>query len=227
MKGLRRFILAGAAGLMTALQASAADITLFDYAFNIDGSVTAQAAPAGVNLAAFDTTTGLGSISVSLAGAGSHYVALFVDHEIDETINTFFNEFGATSAAAPGSGQSWEIDEPGYVFGDIFTNFSASALDGGNGVPGSAVDDVSMAMGWDFNLAAGQTATISFLISTSAPVGGFYLQQTDPDSNDATFYLSSFLRIGQGGQAPEPTPLLLVGLGLLGAAFAGRRSGRC
>lgn len=215
MKGFQRLALAGAMALMTSTQASAAVISLFDYAFNINGTVTSQAAPGGVNVGGFDTSTGLGTINVTVSGAGNKYVALFVDHEIDEETNTFYNENGST-AGAPAADQSWEIDEPEYVFGDIWTNFNAGLLDGSNPVPAGSEDDVSMAMGWDFTLASGQTALINFLISETAPNSGFYLIHTDPDSQ-AAIYLSSRLDIrGGGSNIPEPATLALVGVGLLG-----------
>ncbi|HRD94880.1 MAG TPA: PEP-CTERM sorting domain-containing protein [Rubrivivax sp.] len=225
MKGLQRSILAGALGLVTAIQVQAGEVSLFDFAFNIDGVVTSQASPAGVSIAGFDTGTGLGTITVSLGGVGPHYVGLFVDHEIDETTNTFFNEHGATSGGAL-AGQSWEIDEPGFVFGDIWTNFKTGALDGTNGVPSTGPDDVSMAQAWSFALAQGETAALRFWISDVLPANAsFYLTQTDPDSQ-ASLYFWSSLRIDSGGNAPEPSSLALVGLGLLGAALMCRRPSR-
>ena len=72
-----------------------------------------------------------------------------------------------------------------------------------------------MAMGWDFTLLAGETATIDFFLSEIAP-GGFYLEQNDPRSQ-ASIYLSSSMRVaGGGGTVPEPASLGLMGLGLLG-----------
>ena len=117
MKGFQHLALAGAMALMTSTSASATAINLFEYAFNIDGAFASpllgDTVPAGVNLAGFDTDTGLGTILVSVVGTGAHFVGLFVDHEIDEEENTFFNEVGDTGGS-PAANQSWEIDEPGF-----------------------------------------------------------------------------------------------------------------
>lgn len=199
---------------------------LYDYGFNIDGTVSmpflGDPVPGEVNLAGFDDITGLGAITVTITGAGAHSFDAFFDHEIDEAINTFFNESGAATGAVA-VGQSWEIDEPGFLFGDIYTNFEDSILDNFNNVPSGLEDDVSMAMGWDFNLLAGETATISLLLSDVLPVSGFFLTHADSDSQ-YEFYLSSSLRIGGGGvPTPEPSILLLLGIGLAGMAVNRRR----
>jgi hypothetical protein len=192
-----------------------ADISLFDWAGNIDGTISS---PPGMDVSAFDDITGLGIISVTVSGTGSHYVGLFVDHEIDEAINTYFNETGATSGS-PAAGQSWEIDEPGFVDGDIYGNLEAGDLDNGIGtsIYGNTTfpDDVSMAMGWDFVLAD-QPALITFNLDT-APPGGFYLEQYDPDS-DVSVYFSSSLTV-----VPVPGAVLM---GSIGIGFAGWLSKR-
>jgi hypothetical protein len=201
--------------------ASAVTIGLYDSGFNKDGIYPG---PAGINLGGFNTATGLGTITATVIGAGSHYLIAFFDHEIDEALNTFYNEYGAVNGVAA-AGQSWEIDEPGYVYGDIYENFKAGALDNSNGVPSSAPDDVSMALGWNFILALDgtETATITFVASTIAP-SGFYLKQFDPDSK-ASIFLSSTLDIEGGGtpQVPEPGTLMLLGLGLLGIVGVRRK----
>jgi hypothetical protein len=204
---------------LSSLSTQAATIGLFDYGFNIDGATGTTLS--GVDLSGFDTITGLGNIGVTITGVGTHSFDAFFDHEIDEATNTFFNEYGAVSGVAA-AGQSWEIDEPGYLFGDIYDNFLLSTLDNTNAIPMALPDDVSMAMGWDFVLNVGETALIDLVLSNTDPGTGFYLTHTDPDSN-ASVYLSSSLRITA---APEPSVVLLFGLGLMGIGVSRRLRGQ-
>lgn len=201
---------------------SAVMIDLFDWAFYVDG--TTYEYFAGDTMPTTGTLIdGLGTLTWSTSTAGSHNFIAFFDHEIDEPINTFFNEFGMESgAAAPG--QSWEIDEPGYAFGDIYYNVLAGALDNSNGVPPGWEDDVSMALGWYFSLNSGETGTITLELSDVVPSGSsyLYLSHTDPDSGNYTIYYSSTLTIKGGPvSVPEPGTMILFGsliLGILGIA---------
>lgn len=212
--------------------ARAATVDLFEYGFNIDGAVSdigSDPVPGGVNAGGFNATTGLGTIQFSISGAGTHYFSTYYDHEIDQAVNTFFNELGFTFGA-PTAGQSWEIDEPGFSTnpGDIFSNFMSGTLD--NSVGRATPDDVAMALGWTFNLGAYDTAKITLLTSETAPTSGFYLEQTDPDS-PASVFLSGSLSIISRNPNPNGVPdsassAGLLGLGLAGLVMAGQRLSR-
>ena len=198
--------------------------TLFDWGINIDGGTACPAGPpdcdtaalpASVDASLFDFTTGLGTISYTITGNGAHYASLYLDHEVSPE---FLDEFGE-SGGALSAGQDWEIDDP--FLGDIFTNFLNSNLDGTNGVPPTAPNDVAMALAWDFTLGAGigtgETATVDFMVSLTAPTNGFFLLSlVDPVE---TIYFSSTLDI-QPNPVPVPGALLLFGSGLVGLVGA-------
>ncbi|NTU43496.1 MAG: PEP-CTERM sorting domain-containing protein [Nitrospirales bacterium] len=192
--------------------AQAVSYELFESQWNIDGVVTSSV----------DGPFSSISWGTSLSGAGSHDVLLFVDPEIDEAINTFFNEYGSANGV-PVAGQSWEIDEPGYVFGDIYDNFVAGSLDNANAVPAGSEEDVSMALGYTFVLNPGDIADIRFDLSPTVPTAGFYLSLTDPDSQ-ASLYFSGDLDIRTGNPViPEPSTFVLMGSAVAGLLFYARR----
>ena len=211
--------------MVSATAAQAANIALFDYGFNIDVNITlpSDPLPSEINTSIFDFATGLGSISINLSGVGAHNVDAFFDHDIDTASNTNSNETAFSNDFAI-AGQSWEMDEPGYVDGDIYDNFQDSLLDNGIGISiydnTSFPDDVSMAMGWDFSLAANEIALINLLLSETAPTSGFFLTHSDPDS-DSSIYLSSSLSITA---VPTPAALYLMMSGLLGLATVKRKA---
>ena len=209
-------------GVMLAMPVKAT-VSLFDSGLNLDGTIfmgDLTGAPPSVDGSGFDFWTGFGDITVDVTGAGSHYVALFLDHEIDENVNTYFNENGTVNGTAA-AGQSFEIDEPGFAFGDIFDNFSAGTLDNANAVPAGWEDDVSMALDWNFTLGADQMASITFGVAANDP-GGFSLLHRDGASPD-TIYFSSVLDVSTIVTVPEPDTVVLLVIGLLALAVVRHR----
>lgn len=218
---------------LSSFSANAATISLFELGVNIDGFFSSiggffsagDPVPGSVDLTGFNNTTGLGQIDITITGVGLHNALVFVDHEIDEVFNTFFNESASTSGA-PAPLQSWEADEPGFLFGDIDLNSQANTLDNFNAVTVGSFpfgEDVSMAIGWDFTLAAGQTAIASFFTTEIAPIGGFFIEHTDADSQ-ASIFFQSLLRITGDTQPPEPPRTGLPEPGTLGLALFGMLS---
>lgn len=146
------------------------------------------------------------NLSVVATPANFRFVS-FVDAEIDEALNTFFNEYAETEGALA-AGRSFEIDEPGFVFGDIFDNARAANLDGTNAVPSSAPEDVSMALAFTIlNLAPGQTARFELMLSEDGDsLGGFAIRQRDADARSDTVITFS----GVGSIVPEPGTAALI-----------------
>ena len=181
--------------------------SLHDYAFNVNGSLYVKSFPTNLDASGFDPNTGLGTLIINFQSlpAGSFNFKAFFDHEIQETVNGFDNEHGGSSGA-PGSGQTWEIGEPGYQTGAIYNHFLSGSLSNTNGVPSSAWDDTSMAMGWNFSLAQGEWAKITMVLTqdqSQMPSSGLYLSHTDPESNETVYFYGT---LEQGGQPPPPPP---------------------
>jgi hypothetical protein len=78
-----------------------------------------------------------------------------------------------------------------------------------------------MALGWNFNLALDESATINFIISESQPSEGFYLSHTDSTSNGMIYFSSTINIQGNAAPIPEPATMMLLMTGLAG--FAGLR----
>ncbi|MBV1882027.1 MAG: hypothetical protein KUG82_10355 [Pseudomonadales bacterium] len=152
----------------------------------------------------------------------------FLDAEIDSYLNTYFNEYGDVGDLVLGAGSedvladSWEIDEPGFVFGDIFDNLSVGGLDNSNGVSVDAPDDVSLALGFDLgSLLDGESFGVSFEISEINNGG---LGHFDMDSADG-FYFNGFV-VEPAISVMEPGSLALLFMGIVGICGSRRFGNR-
>jgi hypothetical protein len=146
----------------------------------------------------------------------------FLDSDIDSSNNTFFNEYGelvdvSGTGTADNKADSWEIDEPGYLFGDIYYNLEDGYLDNFNNVDSTTPDDVSFGLGFDLGtLTNGSTWDVVFEIST-LNIGG--LSISDPDSG-ASFYWNGTATVNNNqivdvSPVPEPATLAIFVMGIL------------
>ena len=192
--------------------------------------------------------TGLGTLTLTYTpGAGSYNVDFWLFEQLSQP---GWNEYGNTGGS-PVSGQSWQIDVPDYDYGGelgtpgagtIIANTQANTLANVNYVPGgtddynltcfgiaTCNDYVSMAMGFNFTLAAGQEEVVSFNVSTTAPSSGFYLEQIHPVDGANTAETDYFLTGSASAQpigttTPEPGSAILVGASMALVLFRfGRR----
>ncbi|MCP4106601.1 MAG: PEP-CTERM sorting domain-containing protein [Desulfobacteraceae bacterium] len=217
-----------------ASHASASPFSLDHWGFNINGDVYTggfdrgyDPLPDSVGDSDFDWNTGIGSMTVSFDPgiSGDYSVLAWFDHAVDGFYNSWFNEYGAVSGT-PGPGLSWEIDEPGFAFGNAVSNLKSGSFDNTNGVYPAFPDDPSMGMGWDFTLKVGEKAEITFLLGEETP-DGFYLAHTDPDSQKTVYFSTTMGISGYSPAVPEPGTFMLLGAGVLGyAVFRKKSAGR-
>lgn len=135
-------------------------------------------------------------------------VVFFLDADLERDSNTFFNEYGTflslalSPGATPGAvaATTWEIDEPGFLFGDIAQHVETGLLDNTNAVPMGAPDDVALALGFPVGtVAANSVLSLKGLIAATN-IGG--LSQTDSTSQ-SQFYFNGYVEVA----ATKPTIL--------------------
>jgi hypothetical protein len=249
MRRLLQFVPMGVLALVgivvLARPANANTTALADWCVNLNGDINTACNGAGsggasgtgsISLASFDTTleptvNGLGSVVVTLGQGNGQYAAFYADYDLDFATEGSFQDYATIHGVRP-SGVTFEADDPNIS--NIFTGFAGNTLSNVNKVgtaaaPPSPCCDVSFALAvGGINVGAGDTDTITFLVSTTAPSSGFYIQQTNFDKGDSIYlsYTDSGCQgpnCGVSTVTPEPsyTAILLVGLAAL--IFVARR----
>ncbi len=198
--------------------------------FGTSAQLSVDALPAGLDFA-FGATLSADSTDLTLSysftnNTGSDlndFVFLsFVDADIDAASNTWYNEF-ATISGTLEAGQNFEVDEPGYVFGDIFNNLLRGDLDGTNAVPPGSPEDVGMALSFGLPVfELGETFGIEIMLSEDGDsLGTFLISQGDPGSTTTIAYSGAATQ-----PMPEPSSLVLFGAGGLVVSRALRKRRR-
>ncbi|MCA9505868.1 MAG: PEP-CTERM sorting domain-containing protein [Myxococcota bacterium] len=198
--------------------------------------LSSEAVPAGLSITfsamlssdASDLTLTYAISNASAVAIDDVFFVSYLDAEIAEPINTFFNEY-ATTTGSLAPGQHFEVDEPGFAgVGDVYDNAVAGLLDDTNALANAAAaDDVAMAIAWRLGqLPPGGIETIEIMISEDRDaIGGFAITQADagPHASSTTLTFSG-RRLITSQPIPEPGAALLFAAGLLVAGFRRARS---
>ena len=204
---------------LTPSTGAASPYVLFDqWAFLHIGGGGPSASPLGLDMTdpgrteALDAD-GLGEVSWTFVNDTAAIwsqvsLVLFTDGEFGAN-GAYADEYGEflgldlpdgvpSDALAP---DRWEIDEPGWVFGDIFINAEDDVLDGTNAVgPGGPVDDVAFAFGWTLpDLAPGDRLALTLRLQSAGITG---ISHHDPDLQAAVFATAFVQHLA----APDPDP---------------------
>lgn len=218
-------------------------VDLQEWGFNINGTIydnqvyghTSADLPVNFNTSGFDFVTGIGTITATFTTPGTYAVVGFFDHEMNQSVNGWMDETSAQVGLRP-TGLSFQSETPNDVRNKWFYNGAPlqnavefGPAQDGMGLPGGAQtpNDIAMAIGWNFILAAGETGLVTFTVSNAATLG-FYLQQSDPSfvgtgladpsADPGSIYFTSNLDMDGGGGPqeviPEPSTILLFVSGL-------------
>ena len=206
-----------------------------------------NAALPAVQLGAFDTTleqvdafgnpipstaNNLGSAVISFAG-GTSYISAYMDYDLDffgtacggGTCGSY-DDFANVVGSLP-SGWAYELDDPNVS--NIFSDFAAGALLDDNNVGTAGTNPQCCDVSWALQVGnlPTQGGTVTFNVSTAAPAGGFYLQQTSTTGGDS-IYLTATVTPAQVSGVPEPATfgLALASLAGLGVLFVAMRRKR-
>jgi RHS repeat-associated protein len=184
---------------------------------------------------------GFGELGWEYVNTGRETIAglaftVFLDADLDPDDSVWFFEYAAFYGAIPAAGapvgavafSTWEVDEPGFIFGDILLNASnalGASLDNTNAVASDLPDDVSIAFTFVLgDLAPNETAraTIQILRAASDAAIGHFDTETGAEA-----YYNGFATVtrdtGEPAPIPEPSTVVLLGVALVALAVFGRR----
>ncbi|MEE2665968.1 MAG: hypothetical protein VX681_17785 [Myxococcota bacterium] len=164
-----------------------------------------------------DTDITLSYDVVKVSGAAQQVTFLsYLDAEIDVLLGGLSYDEQATVHGTLAPGQGYEIDEPGFLFGDILDNLYSGVLDGDNALESFGPEDVSMALSFDLGVMdIGDSAVLDIMISEDNDhIGGFWITQTDSvPITDTEITYSGQLRPAPA--IPEPSSALVFAVGVL------------
>jgi hypothetical protein len=219
---MKRKVLALVAGLLLTVATSAANAT--EFVLN-EFAVNKIFNSGGYDISGTPSYSGSGSFNLNYSGVGSYTVLSFFDYEISPNVTGFYPEYG--DANGNRADRIWQIGTPGSLVGDPldplnYGNFLTGALSNTSALPnGNNAGDVAVALGYSFNLSPTETAYLSFSVTDTLPVSGFYLFQTDAYDGTSLYYTSSLsiLDTGENNPVPEPSTFLLFGSAMAGLAL--------
>ncbi|GGX73732.1 hypothetical protein [Saccharospirillum salsuginis] len=140
--------------------------------------------------------------------------AVYLDAEIHQHSNSFTNESGYYVGNT--EADSWEIDEPGFIFGDLLDNlYDGATPDNTNGM-NNIEDDTALALGFYLpELKEGEFFELSFEISDQN-IGGLYHYDVD---GGLGYYFNGSMHYSSDpdGAYPDPDePVTVSEPGILG-----------
>jgi hypothetical protein len=231
------FALIGLIGLIVMAQSAKADVVLADWCVNLNGDIATAcngggSGGGGIDLSNFDPTLSpanntLGSIKVTLLPGSNQYVSFYADYDISFATYGSFDDYASLHGALP-AGLTYELDDPNVS--NIFNDFAGNTLANTNnvGTPGDPANnccDVSFALSLSGINPGADGATATFVISSTAPSGGFYIQQTNQDTG-ASIYLQGEVTDNGVPQVPEPSTLAMGLAGVFLVAWRHFRTAR-